>query len=236
MVACGPVAGGAEPDVFGADRDLDIVAGLMPAGRATVSVSPPATATVPGPITRAGTRLTRPMKSATTRLAGLRIDLLRRAVLLQPAAVDHRDLVGQRQRLGLVVGDVDEGDAGAALQALQLDAHLLAELGVEVGQRLVEQQDFRLDHEAAGQRHALLLAAGELVRIALLQPGQIDQRQRVARPSSSPPPTAFSAPSGRTRRSRTRSCAATPRSSGTPCPCRAGPAAPRCRAPRAGGR
>ena len=28
----------------------------------------------------------------------------------------HRDLVGQRQRLGLVVGDIDEGDAGAALQ------------------------------------------------------------------------------------------------------------------------
>ena len=114
-----------------------------------------------------------------------RIDLLRRAVLLQPAAVDNRDLVGQRQRLGLVVGDIDEGDAGAALQALQLPAHLLAELGVEIGQRLVEQQDLRLDHEAAGQRHALLLAAGQLVRIALLEPGEVDQRERVARPSAS---------------------------------------------------
>ncbi len=87
------------------------------------------------------------------------IDLERRAVLLQPPAVHHGDLVGQRQRLGLVVGDIDEGDAGAALQLLQLDAHALAQLGVEIGQRLVEQQDRRLDHEAARERDALLLAA-----------------------------------------------------------------------------
>ena len=91
-------------------------------------------------------------------------------------------MVGQRQRFGLVVGDIDEGDAGAALQALQFHAHLFAELGVEVRQRLVEQEDFRLDHEAPRQCHALLLAAGQLVRIALLQAGQIDQRQCVGDP------------------------------------------------------
>ncbi len=79
------------------------------------------------------------------------------------------DLVGQRQRLGLVVGDIDEGDAGAALQLLQLDPHALAQLGVEIGERLVEQQDLRLDHEAAGERDALLLAAGKLAREAALE-------------------------------------------------------------------
>ena len=93
--------------------------------------------------------------------------------------MDHRDHVGQRQRLGLVVGDIDEGDAGAALQLLQLAAHVLAELGVEIGQRLVEQQDFRLDHEAPRQRHALLLAARQLVGIALLEAGQVHLRQDV---------------------------------------------------------
>ena len=71
----------------------------------------------------------------------MRIDLERRAVLLQPPAVHHRDLVGERQRLGLIVGDIDEGDAGAALQFLELGAHALAQLGVEIGERLVEQQD-----------------------------------------------------------------------------------------------
>ena len=48
------------------------------------------------------------------------------------------------------------------------DAHLVAQLGVEIGQRLVEKQDLRLDDQRAGERHALLLAAGELARIAVL--------------------------------------------------------------------
>ncbi len=43
------------------------------------------------------------------------IDLERRAELLQASGVHHRHLVGERERLGLVVRDVDEGDAGAAL-------------------------------------------------------------------------------------------------------------------------
>ena len=107
------------------------------------------------------------------------IDLERRAVLLQPPAAHHRHVVGERERLGLVVGDIDEGDAGAALQLLELGAHALAQLGVEIGQRLVEQQDRRLDHQRAGERDALLLAAGQLVRVAALEPGEIDQRQRL---------------------------------------------------------
>ena len=112
-------------------------------------------------------------------VGGMRIDLERRAVLLQPPAAHDRDVIGERERLGLVVGDVDEGDAGAALQLLELGAHALAQLGIEIGQRLVEQQDRRLDHQRARERDALLLAAGELVGIAALEPGEIDQRQRL---------------------------------------------------------
>ena len=56
-----------------------------------------------------------------------------------------------------------------ALQALQLEAHLLAQLRVEVGQRLVEQQQRRLHHQRAREREALLLAAGELGRLAVGQ-------------------------------------------------------------------
>jgi hypothetical protein len=96
------------------------------------------------------------------------IDLSRRAELLQPPRMDHRDLVGQGERLGLVVGDIDEGDAGAPLQLLQLGAHALAQLRIEVAERLVEQQDLRLDHQAARQRDPLLLAAGQLVRQPVL--------------------------------------------------------------------
>ena len=53
-----------------------------------------------------------------------------------------------------------------ALQRLQLDAHLLAQLGIERGERLVEQQHVGLEHQRAGQRHALPLAARKLRRAA----------------------------------------------------------------------
>ena len=45
------------------------------------------------------------------------------------------------------------------MQAADLEAHLLAQIGVEVRERLVEQQHRGLDDDGAGQRHALLLAA-----------------------------------------------------------------------------
>ena len=67
------------------------------------------------------------------------------------------------------MGDVDRGVAVLVVQAADLEAHLLAQVGVEIGQRLVEQQRLGLDHQRARQRHALLLAAGQLAGIALGQ-------------------------------------------------------------------
>ena len=87
-------------------------------------------------------------------------------------------LVRQRQRLGLVVGDVDGGDADLALQALELAAHLVAQLGVEIGQRLVEQKQPRLVHDRARERHPLLLAAGKPRRGPLLEAVEIDDGER----------------------------------------------------------
>ena len=50
-----------------------------------------------------------------------------------------------------------------------LEADLLAQIGVEVGQGFVQKQRLRLDDQRARQRHALLLAAGELAGTALRQ-------------------------------------------------------------------
>ena len=105
------------------------------------------------------------------------VDVLRRAELLDPAAVHHRDEVGGGHRLGLVVGDVDRGVAVGVVQAADLEAHLLAQIGVEVGQRLVEQQRLRLDDQGAGERDALLLAAGQFARIALGEVGELGGRE-----------------------------------------------------------
>ena len=73
-----------------------------------------------------------------------------------------RDAVGERQRLDLVVGDVDHRVAELLVQPLDLDPELGAELGVEVGQRLVEQEDVDVAHQRPADGDALALAAGEL--------------------------------------------------------------------------
>jgi len=105
------------------------------------------------------------------------VDLGRPADLLDASGVHHRDAIGHHQGLALVVGDEYRGDAEAALQPGDLDAHLLAQLEVEVGERLVEQQHRRPDDQRPGQRHALALAAGELERAALGKAAQLYEIQ-----------------------------------------------------------
>ena len=94
--------------------------------------------------------------------------------LLDLAAVHHRDPVGHRERLLLVVRHVDERDADLALDPLQLHLQALAELQVEGAERLVEQQDLGQVDQRAGQRDPLLHAAGELIRpaVGLGRPGR----------------------------------------------------------------
>ena len=113
------------------------------------------------------------------------VDLLRRADLLDRAVQHHDDAVGQRQRLGLVVGDEDHRHAGLLLHPLQLGPHLQPQPRVEVRQRLVQQQHLRLHHHRPRQRHALLLAARQLAGL---------------RPEKAPSPTVSSP--ARTRLSR----------------------------------
>ena len=54
--------------------------------------------------------------------------------------------------------------------------HLDAEHGVEVGERLVEEEDLRLAHQRPADRHALALAAGELRRPPVEQPLELEHR------------------------------------------------------------
>src|SRR3546814_8555554 len=56
------------------------------------------------------------------------VELLRRPDLLEPAAVHHRHPVRHDQRLGLVVGDVDEGRVELVLQQLQRSEEHTSEL------------------------------------------------------------------------------------------------------------
>ena len=97
------------------------------------------------------------------------VNILRAAELVDHAGVHHRDQVGSGHRLRLVVGDIDGGVAVFVMQPADFKTHLLAQIGVEVRQGFVEQQGFRLDDQGAGQRHALLLSAGQFAGITLRQ-------------------------------------------------------------------
>src|SRR5438132_5861401 len=113
------------------------------------------------------------------------VDLGRRADLFDPALVEDREAVAHRERLLLVVRDVDERDADLAdltLDALELDLHLLPQLQVERTERLVQQQDLRAVDERARERDPLTLASGELHRLPLAETGQPDDLQRFLDP------------------------------------------------------
>ena len=62
-----------------------------------------------------------------------------------------------------------------ALQVLQLGAHHRAEGGVDIGQRLVEQEDRRLHDRRAADRHALQDVDRQPVGLAVEQRRQLQQ-------------------------------------------------------------
>ena len=107
-----------------------------------------------------------------------RVDVQGAADLLDAAPGQHRDAVAQRHRLGLVVGHEDRGHAQGGQQLLELDAQGIAQLGVEGGQRFVEQQHRGFDGHRAGQRHALLLAAGEFIDPARAEAVKLHQPEQ----------------------------------------------------------
>ena len=65
---------------------------------------------------------------------------------------------------------------------LQEPLHLVAEFRIERAERLIEENQARLADDRARERHALLLAAGELRRIAVAEIAERDQRQRLLHP------------------------------------------------------
>ena len=69
-------------------------------------------------------------------------------------------------------------------QPQQLLVELVADDLVERAERLVHQQQLRLERERAGDRGALLHAAGELPGILALEAGQVDQREIAPRARS----------------------------------------------------
>ena len=83
------------------------------------------------------------------------------------ALVDDADAVGHLLGFLDVVRGEDDGDAGGAQRAHHLP-HVLAQLDVDAGGRLVEEQDARLVRQRLGDQHAALHAAGQRHDLAVL--------------------------------------------------------------------
>ncbi len=99
--------------------------------------------------------------------------------MLQPAVLEHTDLIADGKGFFLVMGDQDGADATGFEDVPHLMAEAPAQVDVEVGEWLVEQQQFRLRRQRARQRDTLLLPARKFVGVAFAQMRQVHQRQHL---------------------------------------------------------
>src|SRR5439155_439979 len=100
-------------------------------------------------------------------VGGPGVDLGRRRELLEPPVRQHRDEVGHRHGLELIVRHVDSCHGQRLLQAFQLGPHLKPQLGVKIGKRFIHQEGLRLAHNRPCERDALPLASRQLPGVAL---------------------------------------------------------------------
>ena len=82
------------------------------------------------------------------------VELLGLADLVDTPGKHHGHLVHEAEGLFLVVGDKDGSGAGGAQNGAHLGAHTHAQAGIEIGERLVEQDQVGLGGEGAGQGDA----------------------------------------------------------------------------------
>ena len=150
----------------------------------------------------------RPQEAARVRMRGRAERRIDRPVFDQPPGVHDpdrcRDVGDDRQ----VVAHVHRPDLVAAAQGPDRIEDVALGGHVETGGRLVEDDQLRAAGECHGQHHALLLPAGELMRIALEHPGRPRRAgRRPARRRSAPRrrPRAVAHRDGR-RRSRAAAC------------------------------
>ena len=108
-------------------------------------------------------------------VAGVIVDLLGPAHLLNDALLHHHDLVGDAHGLLLVVGDEDGGDLGFPLDPADLLPGLEPEPGIQIGKGLVQQQNAGHFDKSPGNGHPLLLTAGELAGLSVLESVDLHQ-------------------------------------------------------------
>ena len=95
-----------------------------------------------------------------------------RARLGDTPRLHHGDTIAESQRLVDVVADIQHRAVERVEQADEVLLQHALQVRVESRERLVQHEDARTHRQHAGQRHALLLAARQLSRIAPVEPFQ----------------------------------------------------------------
>ena len=96
--------------------------------------------------------------------------------LLQKPILEHRDAITHRHGLYLVVRDIDGCRSEATLQRGDLGACLHAQLRVQIGQRLIHQEDLGFTNDGPSHGHSLTLAPGKRFGFAIKVVGEIQER------------------------------------------------------------
>ena len=148
-----------------------------------------------------------PTKSSTNSSAGaIRISAGVAYCATLPPSLHDRDPVAHLDRLVDVVGDEEDGLADLRLEAQELVLEALAVDRVDRPEGLVHQHHQRVGGERPGDADALLLAAGELRRVAVAELGvEADQRPAARSCGRGSAPCPSRAAAARWRCSR-RSC------------------------------
>src|SRR6185369_16208128 len=111
-------------------------------------------------------------------ILGRAVEVKRIAGLYDTPCPHQRHAVAHAHRLLGVVGNDDRGGTRLMQDGERLLAHFFAKPRVETRERLVHQKHARAGRDGAGERHALLLAAGEDMRIFVGILGEADAIQR----------------------------------------------------------
>ena len=118
-----------------------------------------------------------PHKIGDKARAGASVNFLRRTVLLDPPHVHDGDVVAEHQRLFLIMRHKERGDLHLPRELMQFDLHGLPELAIERAERLIQDQNARLNRQRPCKGDTLLLTARHLRRIPirhLIQPHHLE--------------------------------------------------------------
>ena len=149
-------------------------------GTRNVATEHPALLPVAGGIRLRHRRQQRPRVWVT----GKAVQIVARADLDDLAEVHDGDAIAHVPDDRQVVGDQHDRQAEATLQVAQQVQHLCLDRDVERRHRLIGDQELRLKRDRARHADALALAAGELVRVAVVvlgvQPDRLHQPLHLA--------------------------------------------------------